>query len=129
MTGVQTCALPIYGIRYVSGLFSEPDYIECVRTGTKIPTVSTGDVLFVQTSGFADDISPSEEFKDLISKIADGLESPLVDLSPYLKDSYSEPGEKNRKYAQQEVESNSSRNLSVIFDRTIGSYECDDEYW
>jgi hypothetical protein len=26
-------------------------------------------------------------------------------------------------------ESNSSRNLSVIFDRTIGSYECDDENW
>jgi hypothetical protein len=50
--------------RYVSGLFNEPDYIECVRTGTKIPTISTGDVLFVQTSGFAEDISPSEEFKD-----------------------------------------------------------------
>ncbi len=26
-----------------------------------------------------------------------------MDLSPYLKDSYSEPGEKSRKYAQQEV--------------------------
>ncbi len=26
-----------------------------------------------------------------------------MDLSPYLKDSYSEPGERNRKYAQQEV--------------------------
>ncbi len=60
-------------------------------------------MLFVQTSGFAEDISPSEEFKDLVSKISDGLESPLVDLTPYLKDSYSEPGERNRKYAQQEV--------------------------
>ncbi len=82
---VSAVKMKRHGIRYVSGLFNEPDYIECVRTGTKVPTVSTGDVLFVQTSGFADDISPSEEFKDLVSKIADGLESPLVDLSPYLE--------------------------------------------
>ncbi len=27
----------------------------------------------------------------------------MVDLTPYLKDSYSEPGERNHKYAQQEV--------------------------
>ncbi len=45
-----------------SGLFNEPDYIECVRACTKIPTISTGGVLFVQTSGFAEDISLSERF-------------------------------------------------------------------
>ena len=91
------------GVRYVAGMYNEPDRIECVRSGLAIPTSSTGDVLFVQTTGFAEDIVPSEEFKDLVFKISNGLESPLVDLSPYLKDSYVESGEKNRKYAQQEV--------------------------
>ena len=91
------------GVRYVAGMFNEPDHIECVRSGMAIPTTSTGDVLYVQTSGFAEDIVPSEEFKDLVLRISNGLESPLVDLSPYLKDLYVESGEKNRKYAQHEV--------------------------
>ena len=50
------------GVRYVAGIYNEPDHIECVRSGMTIPTSSTGDVLFVQTSGFAKDIVPSDEF-------------------------------------------------------------------
>ncbi len=68
-----------------------------------IPTSSTGDVLYVQTSGFANDIEPTDKFKDIVKKISDGLMSPLVNLTNFLKDSYSESGEKNRKFAQQEV--------------------------
>ena len=100
---VSALKMKRHGIRYISGIMNEPDHIECIRTGMRVPTMSTGDVLYVRTSGFAEDIYPSEEFKDLVSRISDGLESPLVDLSPYLKDSYSEPGDRNRKYAEQEV--------------------------
>jgi hypothetical protein len=50
---VSAVKMKRHGIRYVSGLFNESDYIECVRTGTNIPTVSTGDVLFVQTQSYA----------------------------------------------------------------------------
>jgi hypothetical protein len=38
------------GVRYVAGMYNEPDRIECVRSGLAIPTSSTGDVLFVQTT-------------------------------------------------------------------------------
>ncbi len=57
----------------------------------------------MQTSGFAEEIVPSDEFKDLVLRISNGIESPLVDLTPYLKESYTESGERNRKHAQQEV--------------------------
>jgi hypothetical protein len=60
------------GIRYVAGIYNEPDHIECVRTGVTFPTSSTGDVLYVQTSGFAEEITPSNEFKDLVLKISNG---------------------------------------------------------
>ena len=89
------------GIRYVAGCYNEPDYIECVRSGLTIPTSTTGDVLYVETSGFANDIEPSEDFKSIVKKISDGLMSPLVNLTGFLKDSYAEPGERNRKFAQQ----------------------------
>ena len=91
------------GIRYVAGCYNEPDYIECVRSGLTIPTSTSGDVLYVETSGFANDIEPSEDFKSIVKKISEGLMSPLVNLTGFLKDSYSESGEKNRKFAQQEV--------------------------
>ena len=58
---------------------------------------------YVETSGFANDIEPSEDFKSIVKKISEGLMSPLVNLTGFLKDSYSESGEKNRKFAQQEV--------------------------
>jgi hypothetical protein len=87
----------------VAGIYDEPDHIECVRTGVTFPTSTTGDVLFVQTSGFADEIHPTNEFKDLVLRISNGIESPLVDLTPYLNGSFTEAGERNRKYAQQEV--------------------------
>ena len=93
------------GIRYVAGIYDEPDHIECVRTGVTFPTSTTGDVLFVQTFGFADEIHPTNEFKDLVLRISNGIESPLVDLTPYLNGSFTEAGERNRKHAhaQQEV--------------------------
>jgi hypothetical protein len=102
------------GIRYISGILNEPDHIECIRTGMRVPTMSTGDVLYVRTSGFAEDIYPSEEFKDLVSKISDGLESPLVDLSPYLKDSYSEPGDRNRKYVKKDTTTQTIKSTMMI---------------
>ncbi len=52
-----------FGIRYVAGSFDTPGYIECVRSGMRIPTLPKGDVLYVSTSGFADEIVPSAEFR------------------------------------------------------------------
>jgi hypothetical protein len=63
----------------VSDMFLE--YSMSLTTCVLLPTVSTDDVLFIKTSGFAEDISPSEEFKDLVLKIADGLDSPLIELA------------------------------------------------
>ncbi len=67
------------------------------------PTSSSGDMLYVQTFGFAEEITPSDEFKVLVLNISSGIESPLVDLTPYLNGSYTEAGERNRKHAQQGV--------------------------
>ncbi len=69
----------------------------------RIPTLPKGGVLYVSTSGFADEIVPSAEFRSVVARIANGLESPLVDLTPFLMGNYSEPGESNRKFASQQV--------------------------
>jgi hypothetical protein len=95
-----------YGIRYVAGSFDTPGYVECVRSGVRIPTLPKGDVLYVRTSGFADEIVPSAEFRSVVARIANGLESPLVDLTPFLLSNYSEPGESNRRFASQQVQLN-----------------------
>ena len=95
-----------YGIRYVAGSFETPGYVECVRSGLRIPTLPKGDVLYVSTSGFADKIVPSAEFRSVVARIANGLESPLIDLTPFLLGNYSEPGESNRKFASQQVQLN-----------------------
>ncbi len=60
----------------------------------------------IKTSGFANEILDSVEFRKLVSKIAHGLESPLFDLAPYQDGDYLEDGERNRKYAEQEVKLN-----------------------
>ncbi len=66
-----------------------------------------GDVLYVvSTSGFAEEIVPSTEFRSVVARIANGLESPLVDLIPFLLSNYSEPGESNRRFASQQVQLN-----------------------
>ena len=103
---VSAMQMERYGIRYVAGSFETPGYVECVRSGLRIPTLPKGDVLYVSTSGFADEIVPSAEFRSVVAKIADGLESPLVDLTPFLLGNYSEPGESNRKFASQQVQLN-----------------------
>ena len=103
---VSAMQMERYGIRYVAGSFETPGYVECVRSGLRVPTLPKGDVLYVSTSGFADEIVPSAEFRSVVAKIADGLESPLVDLTPFLLGNYSEPGESNRKFASQQVQLN-----------------------
>ncbi len=77
----------------------------------RIPTLPKGDVLYVSTSGFADKIVPSAEFRSVVARIANGLESPLVDPTPFLLSNYSEPGESNRRFASQQVQLNCT-NLS-----------------
>ncbi len=72
----------------------------------RIPTLPKGDVLYVSTSGFVDEIVPSAEFRSVVARIANGLESPLVDLIPFLLSNYSEPGESNRRFASQQVQLN-----------------------
>ena len=76
------------GIRYITGKYNEPDYVECLRSGVLIPTESQGNILTIKTSGFANEILDSVEFRKLVSDIAHGLESPLFDLTPYLKETY-----------------------------------------
>ena len=94
------------GIRYITGEYNEPDYVQCLRSGLLIPTESKGNILTIKTSGFANEILDSVEFRKLVSKIAHGLESPLFDLAPYQDGNYFEDGERNRKYAEQEVKLN-----------------------
>ncbi len=90
--------------------------IEYLRSGVLIPTESQGNILTIKTSGFANEILDSVEFRKLVSDIAHGLESPLFDLTPYLEETYYESGEKNRKHAQQSVKLNivSTDNMAVI---------------
>ncbi len=103
---VSAMQMERYGIRYVAGSFETSGYVECVRSGARIPTLPKGDVLYVSTSGFADEIVPSDEFRSVVARIANGLESPLVDLTPFLLNNYSEPGESNRRFASRQVQLN-----------------------
>ncbi len=51
------------GIRYITGKYNEPDYVECLGSGVLIPTESQGNILTIKTSGFANEILDSVEFR------------------------------------------------------------------
>ena len=91
------------GVRYLGGRFNEKDYIECVRSNLMIPAADTNGILTIMTDGFAKDICYSDEFRFLVQQIENGLCSPLVDITPFLKGIYKSSEEGNEKYARMHV--------------------------
>jgi hypothetical protein len=88
------------GVRYIGGKFDGVDYIQCVRSDLKFSANDTEGILTVPTNGQASDIEYSDEFKMLIQEIENGLASPLVDITPFLKGIYQNPKDKNYKNAE-----------------------------
>ena len=88
------------GVRYIGGKFDGVDYIQCVRSDLKFAANDTEGILTVSTNGQASDIEYSDEFKMLIQEIENGLASPLVDITPFLKGIYKNPKDKNFKNAK-----------------------------
>ncbi len=84
------------GVRYVGGTTDGVDVIECVRTGIKIPALESDGILVIETSGFASDIEECDEFRQLVKDIQNGLTSPIVEITPFLKGVYKDEGETNR---------------------------------
>ena len=90
------------GLRVLNGCFEEADYLECVRTGKKVPLSSEADLLVMATNGVAADIVDSPEFRSIVNEIAAGRHSPLLDLRPFLNyDGKSEPKKKTPKTANE----------------------------
>ena len=88
------------GVRYVGGRFEEKDMIECVRSNLKVSATETDGILTIKTDGFAKDIFHSEEFGVLVKEIEDGLSSPLVNITPFLKGVYKSSDDGNSKHAK-----------------------------
>ena len=73
---------------------------ECVRSNLMIPAADVNGILTIKTDGFAKDICYSDEFKFLVQQVENGLCSPLVDITPFLKGIYKSCEEGNEKYAR-----------------------------
>ncbi len=73
------------GIRYLGGKFDDDDFIECVRTGERVPTCEVDGILTINTEGSTKDIERSVEFFKLVEEINCGLRSPLIEVTPFLK--------------------------------------------
>ncbi len=69
----------------MGGTFSERDIIECVRSSEVIPTIEVDGILTIKTCGSASDIEESEELLEIIRDIKNGLTSPIIEITPYLK--------------------------------------------
>ena len=91
------------GIRHIGGKFDEIDIIECVRSKTTFPAPLIDGILVCGTTGYANNIVPSPEFKALICDINSGVCSPLVNLTPFLKGNYVIDGECNRICAKMDI--------------------------
>jgi hypothetical protein len=101
------------GVRFVGGEFAETDVIECVRTGIKIPAQEIDGILAIETSGSASDIEDSVEFRKLVKDIDEGIASPVVEITPYLKGVCTEEGESNRHLARLEKRNKDKYNKPV----------------
>jgi hypothetical protein len=73
------------GVRYLGGKFNEGDIIECVRSGTRLPASEVDGILTLKTEGFASELENCDELRRLVRDIDGGLESPLIDVSPFIK--------------------------------------------
>jgi hypothetical protein len=72
------------GLRVIAGKFDEVDKLECVRSGVTIDMKDKDDILVVETSGKANEICDSHQFRTLVEEIESGVRSPLVDLTEFL---------------------------------------------
>ena len=72
------------GLRVIAGKFDEIDKLECVRSGVTIDMKDKDDILVVETSGKANEICDSPQFRTLVEEIESGVRSPLVDLTEFL---------------------------------------------
>ena len=91
------------GIRYVGGKFDENDFIECLRSGVKIPTYHHDGITTVQTNGVAKDIEASSAFKEFVKEVESGNASPLFDVKKFLKRSNSLSKRNTRQNAESEA--------------------------
>lgn len=73
------------GVRVVNGAYDDADRLECVRSGRTVPLLSKNNLLVLRTTGKAKDIADTPEFRKQVQKIEDGVCSPLLDLTPFLR--------------------------------------------
>jgi len=72
------------GLRVVNGEFNGPDHLQCVRTDKKVEMKTIDNILIMETSGKADEIIDSPEFRCVVDEVRNEERSPLVDLTPFL---------------------------------------------
>jgi hypothetical protein len=82
-----------HGIRMIGGVFKEPDIIECVRTKAIITAREEHKIMVVRTKRKASELKRSIEFEEYLRRVAQGLTSPLFQLS-WFDSSAPEPDEK-----------------------------------
>ena len=70
-----------HGIRMIGGVFEEPNIIECVRTKAVIMAREEHKIMVVRTKGKASELKRSIGFEGYLKKVAQGLTSPLFQLS------------------------------------------------
>ena len=90
------------GVRYLGGKFDDDDFIECVRTGFRVPTCEDDGILTIKTEGSAKDIESSVEFFQMVEEINCGLRSPLVEVTPFLKGAPERKGESKLKFTEED---------------------------
>jgi hypothetical protein len=82
-----------HGIRMIGGVFKERDIIECVRTKAIITAREEQKIMVVRTKRKASELKRSIEFEEYLHRVAQGLTSPLFQLS-WFDSSAPEPDEK-----------------------------------
>ena len=89
------------GLRFIGGEFSVGCKLECVRSKQVVPMDTKEDILVLETDGTAADLIDSPALRTMVDEVRNGVRSPLVDLSPFLKGGSSNGGKEGGNYERQ----------------------------
>jgi hypothetical protein len=89
------------GLRFIGGKFSVGCKLECVRSKQVVPMDTKEDILVLETDGAAADLIDSPALRTMVDEVRNGVRSPLVDSSPFLKGGSSNCGKEGENYERQ----------------------------
>jgi hypothetical protein len=102
------------GLRFIGGEFSVGCKLKCVRSKQVVPMDTKEGILVLETDGTAADLIDSPALRTMVDEVRNGVRSPLVDLSPFLKGG-SSSGEKEGENYERQCSTMSKKSLLAKF--------------